>query len=330
MENKGLLYKAQPDVRDVHFDALLTNLSVAYARSQEFVASRIFPVVNVNKQSDRYAVYPKDVFLRAQARKRAPSTETPGGGYVLSSDTYFADVWGWHQDVDDFVRANADTPIDPDADATELVTQTILLTREKDWVSNYFVSGVWANNYTGVASGPTGNQFLQWNNANSDPVADFRRARLQIHGTTGIRPNTAVFDRRVYEVLTEHPIVVDRVKYTQRALGTDLDATTIISALLKVANVYVIDAVEATGGTVNWISGKHAWLGYVTDRPGLYKPSAGYIFSWRFAARAGDADVTVYRYRLDSIHSDRIEGLASWDMKVVASDLGAFFENAIA
>lgn len=323
------LYKANPDVRDVHVDTVLTNISVGYVRTQNYIASRVFPVVPVRKQSDRYFVYNKADWLRARATKLAPSSETAGSGYTVSTDTYFADVWGFHKDVDDFTRANADSPIDLDADATELVTNTILLTREKEWINSFFVPGVWANQYVGVAASPGPGQFLRWDNANSDPVADVRRARLAIHATTGLRANVGVFDRRVYEVLTEHPIVVERVKYTQRALGEDLDSTAILAALFKLRNIYVVDAIEDVNGTTGFISGKHAWVGYVTDRPGLLKPTAGYIFSWRFSARAGDAEVVINRYRLENIRSDRIEGLASWDMKVVAADLGAFFQDAI-
>lgn len=325
----SVLYKAQPDPRSVHVDTVLTNISIAYLRDQPFRAAEIFPIVRVNKQSDRYFVYTKQDWLKARATKIAPASETPGAGYTLSTDTYFADVWGFHKDVDDMTRANADTPIDPDVDATEFVTHTILLTREKEWVTRYFTTGVWGTDYQGVASNPSGNQFLQWNDAASDPVKDVRRARLQIQGTTGLRPNTFVCSRVVYEYLTEHPIVVDRVKYTQRALGEDLDSTEVVARLFKVQRVIVLDAVESDdAGNVNWVAGKHAWLGYVAPRPGLLRPSAGYIFSWRFAG--GDAQVVMTRFRMEHIRSDRIEGLASWDMKVVAPDLGAFFQNAVA
>lgn len=323
------LYKANPDVRDVHVDTVLTNISVAYVRTQNYIAGQVFPVVPVRKQSDRYFVYNREDWLRAKATKLAPSAETPGSGYSVSTDTYFADVWGFHKDIDDLTRANADSPIDLDVDATELVTNTILLTREKEWITRFFNTGVWAYEYVGVAASPGAGQFLRWDNANSDPVADVRRARLAIQSTTGLRPNVGVFDRRVYEVLTEHPIVVERVKYTQRALGEDLDSTSIIAALFKLRRIFVIDAIESTDGTTGFISGKHAWVGYVTDRPGLLKPTAGYIFSWQFTPRAGNADVVIQRYRLENIRSDRVEGLASWDMKVIAADLGAFFRDAI-
>ena len=43
----------QPTQTDVHVDAILTNISVAYMQSQSaYVANTIFPTVPVSKQSD--------------------------------------------------------------------------------------------------------------------------------------------------------------------------------------------------------------------------------------------------------------------------------------
>ena len=45
-----------PEVSQVHIDATLTNLSVAY-RNPAFIADELAPVVNVKKQFDRYFIY---------------------------------------------------------------------------------------------------------------------------------------------------------------------------------------------------------------------------------------------------------------------------------
>ena len=42
----------------VHIDAPLSNLTTAYAQSQEnFIADKVFPIVGVDKQSDKYYQY---------------------------------------------------------------------------------------------------------------------------------------------------------------------------------------------------------------------------------------------------------------------------------
>lgn len=334
----GVIQKAQPDFTQVHSDQVLTNLAVAYLPDlrEELVASQIFPIVPVRKASDKYKRYDKEDFNKAQARKRAPGTESFGSGYRVSESTYSCDVWSFHKDVDDWTRANADEPIDPDRDATELVTRALLLTRELEWTNAFFRPGVWTGqaDQTGVDAGPGTNQFLRWNDAGSDPIADIRRARLAIKRSTGFRPNTLVLQEEVYEVLREHPDIVDRVKYTQRATQDQLDEA-LLAAVFRVQRVIVLGAVHATGiepgETMGWMAGKHAWLGYVAPRPGILVPSAGYIFSWRIPNVTQGADnVSIERIRMPHLKSDRIEGNMAWDMRVIGADLGAFFNTAIA
>ena len=79
---------AQPTANDVHIDAILTNISVAYIQDQNaFVASKVFPTIPVEKQSDKYFVYTKGDWFRDEAQLRAPATESAGSGYNLTTAT---------------------------------------------------------------------------------------------------------------------------------------------------------------------------------------------------------------------------------------------------
>ncbi|NBR70500.1 MAG: hypothetical protein EBT75_00125 [Proteobacteria bacterium] len=81
----------QPTSSQVHVDAILTNISVAYMQQQaNFIASRVFPIVPVSKQSDKFFTYTKNDWFRDEAQRRADATESAGGGYGLSTDTYQA------------------------------------------------------------------------------------------------------------------------------------------------------------------------------------------------------------------------------------------------
>src|SRR5262245_52989247 len=112
---------ASPTPSDVHVNAALSSISVAFMQDQsEFIADRVFPAVPVAKQSDRYFTYDKGNWFRAKAQKRAPATESVGSGFTLdNTPNYFADVYAFHKDVDDDTRSNADAAIDVDRDATE-------------------------------------------------------------------------------------------------------------------------------------------------------------------------------------------------------------------
>jgi hypothetical protein len=59
------------------------------------------------------------------------------------------------------------------------------------------------------------------------------------------------------------------------------------------------------------------------------QPSGGYIFSWTGYLGAGPAGNRIKRFRIEQIASDRIEGEMAFDAKLVAPDLGVFFEDAV-
>src|SRR5262245_11003573 len=196
----------QPTPQAVHVDAPLTNISVAYIQSQDdFIADKVFPPVPVEKQSDVFFKYRKNDWFRDEAQQRAPATESAGGGYNLDTDSYVCQVYAYHKDVDPQTRANADTPLDMDRDATTFVTQKLLLRRELQWVTDFFGASIW-----GTDSTPAN----LWSDfAASDPISDVRTGKKTILSTTGFEPNTLVLGYEVMNKLIDHPDIVDRIKY---------------------------------------------------------------------------------------------------------------------
>ena len=315
----------QPTSSQVHVNRPLTNISIAYLQDQkDFVATKVFPPVPVMKQSDQYFTYPKGQWFRTDAQDRAPGTETAGSGYTLDTDTYYCKVKGLHKDVDDQIRANADAPLNMDAEATEFVTRQLALKREKEWAAKYFTTGVW----TGAADYTPG---TLWSAAGSTPFSDIRTKIDAIYKSTGLRPNTFVLSRDVWSILQDHADLLDRIKYTQTGVvGLDL-----LAKALELDNCVVASAVENTAKegaapTMAFVYSKDCLLVYSNPRPSLMTPSGGYTFNWT-GLLGGSADgARIKRFRMEPIASDRIEGEMAYDQKLVASDLGIFFNNVIA
>jgi len=314
----------QPTQSQVHVDAILTNISVAYMQKAEnFIANKIFPIVPVDKQSDKFFKYTKNDWFRDEAQLRADATESAGGGYNLSTDSYSADVWAFHKDVGDQTRANADAPINVDREAVEFVTSRLLLKMETQFVSTYFTSGVW-----GTDSTPAN---LWSDYTNSDPLNDVEDAKRAILATTGFEPNTLVLGYDVFKDLKNHPDLVDRIKYTSSSVIT----TDMIARMFDVERVVVSKAIKATnneGGTAayDFTAGKNALLCYSAPSPGLLQPSAGYIMSWTGVSGGLGQTIGASRFRMESVKADRIEAEMAFDMKVVAADLGYFFASVVA
>lgn len=322
----------QPTRSDVHYDAVLSNFSAAVIQDPgAFIAPRIFPVLPVMKQSDRYVVWDKEAYLRDDMQLRPSGTESAGTAFELSRDPYYCDKYALHYDIADDDRKNQDAGIDLERTATRILTHQTLQKLERTMMTEYLATGKWGTDYTGVAGAPTGNQFKQWNDAASTPIDDVDRAVDSILSKTGYQANTLVLGQQVYRRLQRHASVKEQFKYSSsESITADM-----IGAVLDIPNVLIARAIKATnkeGQTLatDFIVGKVAWLGYVDPNPTLESPTAGLTFNWNQAVGGTLSQAPVYNFRMDNLKSDRIETEIAFDMKVVSADLGTFFTSAVA
>ena len=317
----------QPTSSDVHVDAILSNISVAFLQQEvSFIAGRVFPLVPVEKQSDKFFTYTKADWFRDEAKKRAAGSESAGSGYGISTDNYFCDKFALHKDVDDDTVANSDRPLDPYGDATRFITLLCLLRREIQWAADFFTPGVWTTDKVGTTD------FTKWSDyAASDPITDIEAAKESILGITGVEPNKLVLGYQVWRILKNHPDIVDRYKH----VSSDSITPLMVARLFEIDELLVAKAIKNTaaeGATASFAftAGKNALLCYSAPSPGILAPSGGYVFSWRGVSGGLGFDIGIKRFRMDELESDRIEGTVAFDCKKIAADLGYFFSAAVA
>ena len=324
----------QPTGGQVHIDAILTNISVAYLQNQDnFIADKVFPVIPVDKKSNKFFTYTKNDWFRDEAQRRAGGTESAGGGYGLSTGSYSADVFAFHKDVDDQTLYNSDTPLNPLREATEFVTRRLMLRKEVQWNTDFFAGSIWtAGDYDGVSGTPSTNETKQWSDyAASDPINDIETAKAGILSTTGMEANTLVLGYDVFRQLKNHPDIVDRIKYTSSQTVT----ADMLAAMFDIPRVIVSKGVKATNnegaaGVYAFTAGKKALLCHVAPNPGLLTPSAGYSFAWTGVSGGLGATVGTSQFRMEHLKADRIEAEMAFDNKVIAADLGWFWDTIVA
>lgn len=315
---------------DVHISGALTTVSLAYMQNaSNFIASQVFPIVPVQKQSDLIWDFQPEQFNRNLMRKRAPSTEAAIAGMVASNRPYYAHVWALGNDIADQTRANADSAWNLDRQATEFLTNAALISREINFMSTFLTTGVWDTDWTGVAATPGSNQFLQWDNPASTPIEDIRTAARQIQRRTGFRPNKFVVGRKTFDVLVDHPDIVDRVKYGQTPNGAALVNMQALAALFEVDRVVVANAVENTAGTNDFVFDNGALLVYSPDNAAPNMPAAGLTYSWTGYTGANGVGGRIFKFRMDHLRSDRIEIELAYDQQVTGASLGLFFDDAV-
>lgn len=326
-----------PTVADSHVNTALTAISVAYVQDQtRFVADRVFPIVPVPKQSDRYFIYDRGDFNRDEMELRAPGTESAGAGYRLdNTPTYYCNKYSLHRDVPDDLIANSDAVLNPLRDATVFLTQKGLLRREKNFAANYMAAN-WTSNFSGVANGNSwaGTTILQWNDANSTPVEDIRKAGTTILERTGFAPNVLVIGKPVYDALADHPDIVDRIKYGQTPGSPASVTLQALASLFDVERVEVMSAIENTANenlaaSHSFIGGKKALLVYAAPNPGIMTPSAGYTFLWS-NLMGGAMGQRIRSFRMEHLEATRVEIDTCFDQKLIAADLGFYIATAVA
>lgn len=324
-----------PTRQQIHIDRALTNISVAFMQDASvFIADKVFPIVPVQKQSDTYFIYKKDDFFRDEASERANGTESAGGDYEIEqAPPYFCKIYAFHKDVTEQERVNADDPLKPDEDSTEFVSHKLLLRREVKWAADYFKAGVWGKNIAGVDATPTAGQTLRWNVATSDPIKVIRDAKTTMVEATGYAPNKLVLSPYVYNALCDHPMILERIKYSQKGVITK----ELLASLFEVDEILIPFAIQNTqvkgkDATMSFIMGKHALLAYAAKNPGIKQPSAGYTFAWKGLQGAGAYGNRVVRIPMPwlGMETERIEGEMAFDNRVVATDLGVFFKDIVA
>jgi len=328
----------EPTGSDLHIDSLLSNISIAYLNEpSSYIADRVFPVVKTTKQSNKFAKYTKYDWLRNEAGPRAPLTPSRGGGFgVDTPGTFFCDEISFHQDIADDDIANADDVFDLRKDAARYVVEKLRIYREADWASKYFATSIWGTDLTGQTASPGSNEFYVWDDySNSTPISDIEDAKAIVRKATGLLPNTLVVSERVHMALKQHPDIVDRFKYTQAGIMTE----ELLAKVFEVDNYFKASAIfaaspEGSESTSYILDEYSALLVYAAPAPSRYRPTGGYTFRWirpKVGGREGERlEATIRRWKMTELAGERVEGSIWEDQKLVCSDCGVFFDDAVA
>ena len=310
----------QPDLNDIHVDKLLTTISIGY-KNDLYINEQVAPVVLVEKESDIIPQYIKDFWFRDIAQRLAPGDKAPRSGFTVDNTLkYDVQEYGIAKEIPDRLRANQDAPYDLDRDAAMWVAEMIALRWEVQFGSTVFSTSVWDAD---VTPAPTWDDY-----GLSDPIADIRTQRRVIRTKIARPGNTLILGEDVMDTLIDHPLLVERVKYSGGDVTEDL-----IKRLLRVDKVLVGTSMQATNleGVALALSDlftKQALIMYLPASPGRFTPSAVYNFVQK-PFRGGDRMVT-RRIRNDERMIDIVEGRTAYDMKIIDADAGVFFDAVIA
>lgn len=303
----------RPTLRDVHVNRPLSNISIGFQNGM-YIAQEVLPVVQVEKKSDVYFSFDKASWYRDRAKPRAPGTRAQRGDYAITTASYLCVSDALAKGIPDEVRENVDDPLRPDVEATEFVSDALLLGLEIRVADLVTASGNWSQ-----AASPA----TQWDSDTSDPVGDVDTAVNGVVSRIGRLPNIGVISWDIWRNLKQHPDLLDRVKYTKPGAPIEL---TDIAQWFNLERVLLGTAIKNTAQeeaaeSMSYVWGENMWVGYVPPTAALMTPAAGYTLVW--------GNRTVSRFREDQEKQDVVEAEWYTDELVTASDAGGVVYNTL-
>ena len=243
--------------------------------------------------------------------------------------------------ISDKKRANVDVQRKLDMEATQLVSQALILQREVRWAETFLKTGVWGKDITPAAAD-------KWNASTGNPIEQVKDACLDIQKkSAGRRPNKMIVSRDVWKDLTENDEFLARAGYGSGGGGNAnpiMVTRQAIAALFEVDEIIIMDAIvnKAIHGIEDdkgnpavdneFVATGCALLIHVPKTVGLMMPCAGMTFAWdSYLTHQTGIGPSMRRYRpMDGRKGEYIEAEFCYSQKIVAPDLAAFFNDVIA
>lgn len=257
--------------------------------------------------------------------------------WTLDAPAYFCRDHSLKDAIYDEQRANNQLGEDLEIKTVENLTQAVLLNFEVLSKTKFFGTGTPVNGTT--LSGTS-----QWSDyTNSDPITAIENARVQIKQAVAKAPNTFAVSFPVHVKLRQHPLIIDRFKYTNPAGMLSVDQ---LKSVFEVDNYWVMGAeydanleglstapsgafTPTTGTTsLNFVWAKNALLAYVSPL-GKLETIIGYQPRWLFGAPELGGTL-VKRYRWEPKTGDVVEVHRYHDAVFLVAGAAYTFTNAVA
>ncbi|MDH2927349.1 major capsid protein [Lonepinella koalarum] len=251
-------------------DPVLTELAKGY-HNANMISESLFPVAETAKEGGKIPVFGRLAF-RLQTTKRdvrgASNRLTPED---INSISIVLD----ENDIEypiDYREVNESADVYPLRQYALGVTQDVIaLGREKASAALALDTANYDAGNSVTLSGTS-----QFSDEKSDPIGVIKQGIRTIQRNTGRKPNVCAISGDVWAVLSEHPKVLEKIKYVQTAILTPAD----FARLINIDSVVIGEAVYEESGELKDIWSKDIVLAYVANgterKRNIYEPSYGY------------------------------------------------------
>jgi hypothetical protein len=326
-----------PTARDVHVNQTLTDWALHYSNQlTDFQADNLAPIVPSKKRSNSYYTYEKADWFRDSMVVRGDGAPVPMAGYRVNADaSYTIQTWSIGKAIDDQTEDNEDDPLDSDQDATMFVMNAERIRREKAFAAACLATSKWGVDVTGNTSASVygSNTVAQWDDGDASPFEDVAYYKTYVKVRTGLEPNVMCVGRQVWDALKNSADVLARITGGSHNANPAKVTRQMVAELFELEELVVMEAVENTaieGAAMvgAFIAGKHGLLMHRNKAAGRKGATAVKTFTWQ-RPKTDANGIAILKHQADP-HRRIVECESNFVHKIVATDLGVFFNGLVA
>ena len=318
----------------LHVAQPLTDLVVAFKpETNGFIRSKMYQRKDVQHMTDKIRRIAKADMLRLYDGKTGPDGSFGRVQYRIDSSlTFAAQVYGFEAAVDDIDSMNADAALMHAQRQALAANYALDLALEKVAVDQLRSTSV-LTNYVDYGSSAAS----RWDNyasATSDPIIDLQNWITDVEAKCGgKRVNRLVLSRWVWNVIKNHPNVLERFKAQDSTVGAILTFSwletlcDLPAGSLTVTAATYSDSKQPSAAVQRSFIGPDVVLGHVEDG-GLEDYSLGHEFA--FNGYTSDPKVVLtYRDNTKGLGQDVIKVASIVDFKVTQPEAGFLAKNVV-
>lgn len=200
------------------------------ADMEGFIGHRVFLGFDSMVQSGKFGKITLESLLQNAATERAPGSGYNRGQFRFTDQSFSTSEHGFEVPVDDREAKMYASYFDAEVQAGRRAMRQVLENYEKR-----VAAAVFDTSATGWDSGNAAlftSVGTEWSTAASaTPRANVKAAKLKVRQNSGLMANALIISYNVYENLKDCDDILDRVKYTNRALPEDITADMLAEAL---------------------------------------------------------------------------------------------------
>lgn len=293
-----------------------------------FVATRVLPVFEVQKQSGKFGKIPIEQLLQKRETKRASGAGYSRGKWTFTDASYATEEHGAEEPVDDREAEMYSDYFDAEVISGMRAMDAVLRNAEERVADAIFNTTTW----TGAAL--TTAVTTPWATlATAVPLTDVEKAVIKVYDGTGIWPNALIMNRKTFRNLRNVAQVIDRIEAS--GAGSPAKASDVTVQML--AQAFDLDFVIVAGASENtaneaaaatiaqlW-SSDMAMVARIATSNDFREPCLGRTFHW--GADGSSIGGTVETYRDENVRSNIVRVRHEVDEIVLYTEMGHLLTN---